>query len=377
MSCPHCRKFIQLKYMGVRYIFILAGRNELKYTKDSALNLLKSEGQNLKDLYLEADAIRRQKMGDEIYIRAIVEFSNICAHNCLYCGIRASNKNVRRYSMTADEIVEAAFSMEESNLSTIVLQSGESPGVRDEEIGNIIGRIKSETSLAVTVSVGNRPYETYQYWRECGMDRYFLRFETSSPELFGRLHPGCTLEERLACLRYLRELGIQTGSGFMIGLPGETLDILSDNILLCREFDLDMIGIGPFISHPDTPLGDAKNVYSEDPEVFFKALAVLRIFNPESHIPATTAFDAVFPGEGRTLALQRGANIFMPNSTPVKYRKDYLLYPGKPGVDEDPDECLESAILRITSLGRSIGKGPGHSIKNRVRGSENSRVRER
>jgi biotin synthase len=309
-------------------------------------------------------------MGEEIYIRAIVEFSNICAHNCLYCGIRASNTNVKRYSMTVQEIVEAAYSMEKNNLSTIVLQSGESPGARDEEIGEIIHRIKSETSLAVTVSVGNRPYEIYKYWLECGMDRYFLRFETSDPLLFETLHPGCTLKERLNCLEFLRDLGVQTGSGFMIGLPGETIDVLADNILLCREFDLDMIGIGPFIPHPNTPLGDTHNAYSEDPEIFFKALAVLRIFNPEAHIPATTAFDAVFPGEGRTLTLQRGANIFMPNSTPALYRKDYLLYPGKPGVDEDPDECIESAIVRIRSLGRSIGKGPGHSIKKRVRGAE-------
>ena len=352
-----------------RYIFILARRNELKYTKDVALSLLKSEGKALENLYREADAIRHRKMGDEIYIRGIVEFSNVCANNCLYCGIRASNKNFRRYSMSADEILEAAFSMEQSSLSTIVLQSGEAPGIRDEEIGAIIRRIKKETNLAVTVSVGNRPQETYHYWRECGMDRYFLRFETSNQELFGRLHPGCTLEERLACLGYLRDLGIQTGSGFMIGLPGETLDILAGNILLCREFDLDMIGIGPYIPHPDTPLGNTINAYSDNPEVFFKALAVLRIFNPEAHIPATTAFDAVFPGEGRTLALQRGANIFMPNSTPVQYRKDYLLYPGKPGVDDDPDQCLDSATVRIKSLGRSIGKGPGHSIKNRGRGS--------
>jgi biotin synthase len=362
--------------MVVRYIFILARRNELKYTKDVAFSLLKSEGKALENLYREADAIRHRKMGDEIYIRGIVEFSNVCANNCLYCGIRASNKNFRRYSMSADEILEAAFSMEQSSLSTIVLQSGEAPGIRDEEIGVIIGRIKKETNLAVTVSVGNRPQETYLYWRECGMDRYFLRFETSNPELFGRLHPGCTLEERLACLGYLRDLGIQTGSGFMIGLPGETLDILAGNIFLCREFDLDMIGIGPYIPHPDTPLGDTTNVYKDNKEVFFKALAVLRIFNPEAHIPATTAFDAVFPGEGRTLALQRGANIFMPNSTPVQYRKDYLLYPGKPGVDDDPDQCLDSATVRIKSLGRSIGKGPGHSIKNRGRGSEDSRVRD-
>lgn len=333
-----------------------------------ALNFLICEGQALINLYCEADSIRRQNMGNDIYIRAIVEFSNICANNCLYCGIRASNKNVRRYSMSADEIIEAALSMEQNSLSTIVLQSGEAPAIRDEEIGDIIRRIKNETALAVTVSVGNRPQETYRYWRECGMDRYFLRFETSSTELFGKLHPGCTLEERLDCLGYLRDLGVQTGSGFMIGLPGETLEILAGNILLCREFDLDMIGIGPYIPHPDTPLCNSTNAYADNPEVFFKALAVLRIFNPEAHIPATTAFDAVFPDVGRTLALQRGANIFMPNSTPVKYRKDYLLYPGKPGVDEDPDQCLESAIVRIQSMGRSIGKGPGHSIKNRGRG---------
>lgn len=346
----------------------------MDYTRETALKLLKSEGKDLEFLYLNSDSIRRLNMGDEIYIRAIVEFSNICAHNCLYCGIRASNRNVTRYSMTADEIVESALLMEENSLSTIVLQSGESPGIRDQELGAIIRRIKNETSLAVTVSVGNRSYDTYKYWSECGMDRYFLRFETSDSKLFEFLHPGCTLKERIECLDFLRNLGVQTGSGFMIGLPGETLDVLADNILLCRKYDLDMIGVGPFIPHPDTPLGDKKNAYSENPEIFFKALAVLRIFNPESHIPATTAFDAVFPGKGRTLALQRGANIFMPNSTPVKYRRDYLLYPGKPGVDEDPDECLVSAIVRIQSLGRLIGKGPGHSIKNRVRGTKGSRV---
>ena len=250
-----------------------------------------------------------------------------------------------------------------SQQTTIVLQSGEAPGIRDEELGEIIKRIKKETSLTVTVSVGNRPYETYRYWRECGMDRYFLRLETSNPALFDKLHPGSTLAERLKCLNYLQDLGIQTGSGFMIGLPGETLEILADNILLCRKLDLDMIGIGPFIPHPDTPLGQEKNLYDGNPEVFFKAIAVLRIFNPDAHIPATTAFDAVFPGEGRNLALQRGANIFMPNNTPSVYRKDYLLYPGKPGVDESPEESIHASIARIASLGRTVGEGPGHSIK--------------
>lgn len=335
------------------------------YTKDFALKLLQAEGKALRNLYSKADSVRREMMGDEVYIRGIVEFSNTCVNNCLYCGIRASNRNVRRYSMTIEEIMEAALSMEKSNLSTIVLQSGEIPGIKDDEIAQIIRRIKKETSLAVTISVGNRTKETYRLWQDCGMDRYFLRFETSDPKLFSKLHPGCTLKERLVCLDDLRDLGIQTGSGFMIGLPGETLDVLVGNILLCREFDLDMIGIGPYIPHPDTPLRDTVNAYESNPETFFKALAVLRLFNPDAHIPATTAFDAVFPGEGRTLALQRGANIFMPNNTPVKYRKDYLLYPGKPGVDEEPEQCLEGAIVRIKTLGRSLGKGPGHSIKTR------------
>jgi biotin synthase len=197
------------------------------------------------------------------------------------------------------------------------------------------------------------------------MDRYLLRFETSDPGLFRRLHPACTLEERLECLGYLLDLGVQTGSGFMIGLPGETQEILASNILLCRTLDLDMIGIGPYIPHPDTPLADEKNVYEGNEEMFFKALAVLRLVNPDAHIPATTAFDAVFPGEGRNLALQRGANVFMPNSTPVQYRKDYLLYPGKPCVDETANQCATCVAFRVESLGRTIAKGQGHSRKQR------------
>lgn len=334
-----------------------------KYTKNRAIQLLRAEGEGLKALYQEADSVRRQFMGDDVYIRGIVEFSNICSNDCLYCGIRASNRNVRRYTMDADEILEVASAMMNTQQTTIVLQSGEAPGIKDKELGELIKRIKKQTSLTVTVSVGNRQYDTYRYWRDCGMDRYFLRFETSEPELFRRLHPGSTLEERIRCLYDLKTLGIQTGSGFMIGLPGETLDILAENILLCRRLDLDMIGIGPFIPHPETPLCDEKNAYDGNKEMFFKAVAVLRIFNPDAHIPATTAFDAVFTGEGRDLVLQRGANIFMPNNTPTKYRKDYYLYPGKPGIDESADKTLDAAVKRIQSLGRTIGKGPGHSIK--------------
>lgn len=342
-----------------------AALDSFEYTKENALRLLRVKGPDIDRLYEMADRQRHEYMGDDVFIRGIIEFSNICANNCLYCGIRAGNRKVRRYSLSAEEILETAATMVDSQQMTVVLQSGETPAFGDEEIGDIIRRIKKETHLSVTLSVGNRPRETYRFWKECGMDRYLLRFETSDQGLFERLHPGSSLQERLECLVNLQELGVQTGSGFMIGLPGETLDVLADNILLCRRLDLDMIGIGPFIPHPDTPLGDEKNPYDDNREMFFKALAVLRLFNPDAHIPATTAYDAVFPGEGRNLALQRGANIFMPNNTPVKYRKDYLLYPDKPCVDESANQCASCAMMRIQSLGRTIGKGPGHSVKKK------------
>lgn len=340
-----------------------SGMKASTLSNEAVLRLLKSEGTNLKELYARADRVRQEHMGDEVYVRGIIEFSNLCANDCLYCGIRASNWRVNRYTMTIDEILRTARTFEPMGQTTVVLQSGETPGLSDEEIGRLVRTIKSETSLAVTLSVGNRPRETYSYWKECGMDRYLIRFETTDRTLFARLHPDCSFDERIECLRVLKDLNVQTGSGFMIGIPGETLNVLADNILFCRELDLDMIGIGPYIPHPDTPLGNEPNAYADNMEIFYKAVAVLRIANPDSHIPATTAFDAVFPGVGRDLALTRGANVFMPNNTPVEYRKDYLLYPGKPCVDENADQCAACVMMRIESIGRKIGTGPGHSFK--------------
>lgn len=331
--------------------------------RSEVLRELQLQGEAMTGLYARADSLRREQMGDEVFLRGIIEFSNVCARNCDYCGLRADNRNVRRYTMSPDEILEAARALPAAGQTTVVLQSGEAPAIGDRVLGEVIRRIKAETPLAVTVSAGARPKEVYARWRDSGMDRYLLRFETSDPALYSALHPDSTLAERLDSLRALKELGVQTGSGFLIGVPGETLEVLVGNILLCRELDLDMIGIGPFIPHPDTPLADRPNAYAAEPEMFFKALAVLRLLNPRAHIPATTAFDAVFPGRGRDLALQRGANVFMPNSTPSRYRKDYQLYPGKPCLDEPAGQCAECAPMRITALGRTIGKGPGHSLQ--------------
>lgn len=333
-------------------------------TRADLLPLLHAVGDELAALYARADAVRREHCGDAVPIRTIIEFSNVCANDCLYCGLRTSNPVPTRYRMTPDEIVASAKLVAASGTAgTIVLQSGETPGTGDDEIVGILRRIQAEVpGLAITLSVGNRPRETYARWKTAGMDRYLLRFETSNPDLFARLHPDCTLAERLQCLRDLKSLGVQTGGGFMIGLPGETVEILADNILLCREFDFDMIGIGPYIPNPETPLGNQPNVYADDPDMFFRALAVLRLVNPDAHIPATTAFDALFP-HGRDLGLQRGANVFMPNATPGRFRKDYQLYPGKPCIDEDATDCAQCVQARLRALGRPVAQGPGHSLK--------------
>ena len=335
-----------------------------KTDRDEVIHLLRSQGNALEELYRRADAVRQQFMHNEVFIRGIVEFSNVCARNCYYCGIRTDNERIKRYTMSTDEIMEVVRHFPINGQGTVVLQSGEvTTAFGDKALGKLIRRIKHETPVAVTVSVGNRPRDVYQYWYDCGMDRYLIRFETSDPNLYARLHPDSSLAKRLDCIKTLSNIGVQTGSGFMIGVPDETVEILANNILLCRELDLDMIGIGPFIPHPDTPLGNTPNAYASDPEMFFKALAVLRLFNPNVHIPATTAYDAAFYNTGRDLALQRGANVFMPNATPNRYRNDYLLYPGKPCVDKSNDQCGVCVIHRIQALERILGQGPGHSKK--------------
>ena len=330
------------------------------------LDLLRSRGAARAALYRRADRLRRARMGDQVFLRGIVEFSNICTETCHYCGIRAENSLVRRYRMTDEEVMEVVRAMDGWGQTTVVLQSGQArSAAADRRLGALVAQIRRETPLSITLSVGNRPRDVYAYWRDCGMDRYLLRFETSDPALFARHHPGRTLTERLRCLHDLGDLGVQVGSGFLIGLPGETLRTLADNIRLCRDLDLDMIGIGPFIAHPDTPLCGAANAYAADPEMHFVALAVQRLVTPDAHIPATTAYDAVFPSpSGRDLALQRGANVFMPNSTPGEFRKDYLLYPDKPCVDETGGQCAICIVGRLAMLGRNVAAGHGDSLKH-------------
>lgn len=313
------------------------------------------------EVYELADRIRARFMGENVFLRGIVELSNICIKACNYCGIRAGNSEVTRYRIPDDEVIAACQKMKSSGQTTVVLQSGEDSWYTREKFGELLLRIKRETGLAITVSVGERDSDTFRFWKECGMDRYLIRFETSNREVFAAMHPDDDFDERIQCIRNLKSLGVQTGSGFMIGLPGTSLDDLARDILFCRELDLDMVGVGPFIPHPSTPAGAYEGM--SDLNFLTGVIAVLRIVNFDAHIPATTAFDAIDPSQGRQLVLQRGANVFMPNSTPGKYRASYLLYPNKPCVDESADDCAGCVMGRILSIGRQIGTGPGHSMR--------------
>lgn len=330
--------------------------------------LLGCTGYAVQALYMAADRVREQNMGDKVFLRGIIEFSNYCHRSCDYCGIRALNGDVQRYRMSIEEIVAVAAEAEKLGNTTVVLQSGEDPWFTCDRVCEMIQAIKARTRLAVTLSIGERPPDELRRFREAGCDRYLLRFETSDRELFRRIHPDDDFDGRIRCLQHIREAGIQLGSGFMIGLPGGTIETLVDDILFATALDLDMIGCGPYLAHPGTPLAEqapaeatsrAGAVFA-DFELYFKTIAILRLLNPLAHIPATTAFDALQP-DGRDLVLQRGANVFMPNVTPQAYRVHYQLYPNKPCVDEDSGQCSRCVRGRVARLGREIGTGPGDS----------------
>lgn len=310
-------------------------------------------------LFQAADEIRRHYIGDEVHLRGIIEFSNYCVRNCHYCGLRAANTGLPRYRMSPDEIVFIAERAAQLGFGTVVLQSGEDPAWDGPALAEVVHKIKRQTGLAITLSVGDRPREDYALWREAGADRYLLKHETADPELFRRLRPGTTLAGRLTALRHLRELGYQVGSGNIVGLPGQPLSSLADDVALLQELDVEMAGIGPFIPHPHTPLASAS---PGAVDLTLRALAVSRLAMPWAHLPATTALGTADP-EGRQKALRSGANVVMPNVGPTEYRTLYQIYPGKICIDEGAEKCLCCLGGMIESLGRTIGRGPGHSPK--------------
>ena len=328
--------------------------------------LREEDEQKLETLWREANETRVAHVGDQVHLRGLIEVSNICVRRCSYCGISADNRQIERYRMTEEEIMECVHKAIGFGYGTVVMQAGEDYGITRQWMADIIRRIKAETSLAVTLSLGERPDDDLRAWREAGADRYLIRFETSNRDLYDRIHPplGDKPSDRFVIMQSLKKLGYEVGSGIMIGIPDQTYEDLARDILAFRELDLDMIGVGPFIPHPETPLGQcmpkaSANQVPNTEQMTYKVIALTRLVCPEANIPSTTALATLNKADGRELGLLRGANIVMPNLTPPQYRVMYEIYPNKACITETSEACASCLSMRILNIGRSIGSGQG------------------
>ncbi len=353
----------------------------MSLTFDQILSWLhEADEERLERLWRDADRVRREQVGDEVHLRGLLEISNYCDRSCLYCGLRPSNRRLERYRMTPEEMVAGARQAVARGYGTVVMQSGEDFGLDIGSLCQVIRTIKRETPLAVTLSLGERERSELLALRRAGADRYLLRFETSNLDLLRRLHPprsGESADRRLALLGVLGELGYEVGSGVMVGLPGQTYADLARDIRLFQQLDLDMIGIGPYIPHPQTPLfqqretaaGRCPGQATADALATYKMIALTRLACPRVNIPSTTALTTVDPQAGHRLGLQRGANVVMPNLTPFDYRRRYEIYPHKAGSERASEESDSDGQLRalIGALGRRAGTGRGDSLNKRMR----------
>ena len=331
----------------------------MNLSKNEIVRLLADE-QNEPALLKRADRIRKKYVGDAIHLRGLIEFSNICRNNCLYCGIRRGNGKVARYRMEEDELVETARRAAALGFKTVVMQSGEDMYYTQEKMCRIIEAIK-KFDVAVTLSIGEWSYGDYKAFREAGADRYLMRIETTDKDLYHRLDPGMSWQHRYECLLMIKELGYEQGSGIMVGLPGQSLESIAADLMFLRRLGVDMAGIGPFIPHPETPLAGEPG---GSLHLALRTMAIMRLLLPDINIPATTAMESLHP-DGRMMALQGGANVVMPNVTEGEYRKLYELYPGKICVNDTPVHCRSCISRKILSIGRTIGTGYGSHRDNR------------
>lgn len=310
-------------------------------------------------LFERADEIRKQYFGSEVHLRGIIEFSNYCRCGCLYCGLQVQNDSIERYRMEPDEIIENARQAYEVGYRSLVLQSGEDPYYTADMISYIVREIKKTGDIAITLSAGEREYSEYAQWKESGADRYLLKHETADEDIYNRLHPHSSFKTRLQCLNWLKELGYQTGSGFMIGLPGQTLETIARDILLLRELDVEMAGIGPFIPHPSTELRDAQTGNSL---LTLKAVALTRILLKRPHLPTTTALE-VSTG---TNAFSAGANVIMRKIEPHKYRRLYDIYPKPQKHEKSLLEERRDVESYIESFGRYVSDTRGDAVGHKA-----------
>lgn len=333
------------------------------FEKEDIIRLLQANEKETKELFAFSTEVKEKTVGNTVYFRGLIEFSNICEKNCYYCGIRAGNRNVERYNLSDDEILQAARFAYENHYASVVLQSGE---IANEafttRIERLLEKIKdlSDGKLGITLSLGEQSDEVYRRWFAAGGHRYLLRIESSNRNLYGKIHPHNSkhdFDTRMACLQSLRANGYQVGTGVMIALPFQTIDDMANDLLFMREFDVDMVGMGPYIEHPDTPLYEFKdNLLPKAHRLKYalKMIAILRIMMPDINIAAATALQAIDP-MGREKAIKIGANVIMPNITPGQYRGNYKLYDNKPCTDENPDDCVNCLESRISMTGNTIG----------------------
>ncbi|MCI8365324.1 MAG: [FeFe] hydrogenase H-cluster radical SAM maturase HydE [Eubacterium sp.] len=309
------------------------------------------------DLAAEADALRRQYYSDEVYIRGLIEFSNYCKNNCYYCGIRGGNTGAVRYRLAKEEILSCCQEGYDLGFRTFVLQSGEDPYFSDEKICGIVAAIRHEyPDCAITLSIGEKTRESYQAYFDAGANRYLLRHETASEEHYGKLHPKeMSASERKRCLFDLKEIGYQVGSGFMVGSPFQTTEHLIQDLRFLQELEPDMIGIGPYISHGETPFAGCVNGTLSQT---LRLVSILRLMFPYALIPATTALGTIHP-RGREWGLQAGANVVMPNLSPMRVRKLYDLYENKISTGEEAAQSVDLLKKQVVSAGYRVVEARG------------------
>lgn len=312
----------------------------------------------------KARAIGDQQYGKNIYIRGLIEFTNYCKNDCYYCGIRCSNARAERYRLSMDEIMACCAEGKKLGFRTFVLQGGEDPYYTDDRIVDLICRIRAvHPDCAITLSIGERERESYERFWEAGADRYLLRHETASESHYQKLHPkNLSLAHRKQCLWNLKEIGYQTGCGFMVGSPGQTEEHLAEDFQFIRELQPEMVGIGPFIPHSDTPFAEEMQ---GSMEMVLYLLSLLRIQQPDLLLPATTALATIYP-QGRELGIEAGANVVMPNLSPAGVRDKYALYDGKVCTGDEAAECRHCLEKRIESVGYRIVVGRGDHCTYRM-----------
>lgn len=313
------------------------------FTRDQIVEVLQAP--QAEWLKIEADKVRTQAKGDGVFLRGIIEFSSYCIRNCLYCGLRAANGQAVRFRLSPEAIKQQALAIAAAGIGTVVLQSGDDLAYPAEDIADIVHAIKRQTGIAVVLSLGEREDWEYALWRSAGADRYLIKHETANADLYAALHPGKTLKQRRDAQHLLQSLGFELGTGFIVGLPGQTDAILADDVLLVREMGADMCGLGPFVPQAQTPLA---NHPSGNVETTLRLIALLRLMCPEINLPATTALATLDPENGQCQALLAGANVIMPNFTPQEERGKYTIYDNKLSVD------LKSAIDAVKQTGRHV-----------------------